>query len=78
MHKPAREDRTATDISIVRTTFPLCSIFFSPIHVKMAFVIDKITKDNYPLFDDMAFWRENGVEREPENASVSTKIVMEK
>jgi ribosomal protein S18 acetylase RimI-like enzyme len=43
----------------------------------MAFVIDKITKDNYPLFDDMVFWRENGVEREPKNTSVSTKIVKE-
>lgn len=43
----------------------------------MTFEIDKITKDNYPLFDDMVFWRESGTEREPANTSVSSQIIKE-
>ena len=31
----------------------------------MNYRIERIDEDNYPLFDAMIFWRENGFEREP-------------
>ena len=36
--------------------------------------IVKIDADNYPLFDDMIFWRENGYERTPSGQPVSEHI----
>ena len=31
----------------------------------MDFTIERINEKNYSLFDDMIFWRQNGLEREP-------------
>ncbi|MCR5767676.1 MAG: GNAT family N-acetyltransferase [Lachnospiraceae bacterium] len=39
--------------------------------------IVKIDADNYPLFDDMIFWRENGYERTPSGQPVSEQIKRE-
>lgn len=43
----------------------------------MNFKIEKIVENNYFLFDDMVFWRENGFEREPLQAPVSEQIKKE-
>ena len=40
----------------------------------MDFRIVRIDADNYPLFDDMVFWRENGFERAPMYAPVSAQM----
>ena len=40
----------------------------------MDFRIIRIDADNYPLFDDMVFWRENGFERAPVPAPVSAQM----
>ena len=37
-------------------------------------IIEKIDINNYSLFDDMVFWRENGFEREPSQTPVSEQI----
>ena len=42
-----------------------------------AWVIERITEDNYPLFEDMIFWRQNGMEREPSCEPVSEQIQKE-
>ena len=39
--------------------------------------IERIGEANYPLFDDMIFWRESGQEREPLEATVSEKVKKE-
>lgn len=36
--------------------------------------IYRINKNNYSLFDDMIFWRENGFERNPSSTSISEQI----
>ncbi len=36
--------------------------------------IYRINKNNYSLFDDMIFWRENGFERKPSSTSISEQI----
>ena len=43
----------------------------------MNYMIEKIDENNYPLFDDMVFWRENGFERKPLQAPVSEEIKKE-
>ncbi len=43
----------------------------------MSFKIDRIGVENYAMFDDMVFWRQNGVEREPSKASVSEQMKKE-
>ena len=40
----------------------------------MKFVIERINEENYPGFDDMVFWRENGYEREPSQMIVPEQI----
>jgi len=40
----------------------------------MDFRIEKIDINNYSLFDDMVFWRENGFERSPLHAPVSEEM----
>lgn len=39
--------------------------------------IEKIDINNYSLFDDMVFWRENGFEREPSQTPVAEHIKKE-
>ena len=41
----------------------------------MKFEIQRINEGNYPLFDDMVFWRENGYEREPQQIAVTETAV---
>jgi len=43
----------------------------------MDYIIERITESNYPLFEDMVFWRENGYEREPLQVPVSGRIKRE-
>ena len=43
----------------------------------MNFSIEKIDINNYSLFDDMVFWRENGFEREPTQTLVSEQMKRE-
>lgn len=43
----------------------------------MDYRIEEIDRNNYHLFDDMVFWRENGFEREPSKASVSEQMQTE-
>ena len=43
----------------------------------MDFKIEKIVIDNYSLFDDMVFWRENGFEREPTHMPVPEQMKKE-
>jgi len=43
----------------------------------MDFSIEKIDINNYSLFDDMVFWRENGFEREPTQTLVSEQMKRE-
>ena len=43
----------------------------------MDFRIEKIDINNYSLFDDMVFWRENGFEREASQKSVSEQMKKE-
>lgn len=40
----------------------------------MDFAIQRVSANNYSLFDDMVFWRDNGFEREPSRDSVSEQI----
>ena len=40
----------------------------------MECIIEKIDANNYSLFDDMVFWREQGNEREPSQTAVSEQI----
>jgi len=40
----------------------------------MDFRIEKIDINNYSLFDDMVFWRENGFEREPSKTPASEQM----
>ena len=44
---------------------------------KINFQIDKIDVNNYPLFDDMVFWRENGFERNGRNVFISESVKKE-
>ena len=43
----------------------------------MDHIIERIDAKNYPLFDDMVFWRQKGFEREPSQASVSEQMQKE-
>ena len=43
----------------------------------MKFRIDRINTENYNLFDDMVFWRENGFERETMQTPVPEPIKRE-
>lgn len=43
----------------------------------MDFTIDKIEAGNYPQFEDMIFWRQNGFERAPSHGPVSKQILQE-
>ena len=43
----------------------------------MDFRIERIDINNYSLFDDMVFWRENGFEREPSKTPVSEQMKKE-
>ena len=43
----------------------------------MDYSIVKVDADNYPLFEDMIFWRENGYERTPVGEPVSEQIKRE-
>lgn len=43
----------------------------------MNFKIDRINENNYYLFDDMVFWRENGFERETLRAPIAEQIKKE-
>ena len=43
----------------------------------MDFGIEKIDINNYSLFNDMVFWRENGFEREASQKSVSEQMKKE-
>ena len=43
----------------------------------MDYIIEKINADNYSLFDDMVFWRENGFEREPSLTPISQQMKKE-
>ncbi|MBR5284889.1 MAG: GNAT family N-acetyltransferase [Clostridia bacterium] len=36
--------------------------------------IERITEDNYTLFEDMIYWRQNGMEREPSREPVPEQI----
>lgn len=47
------------------------------VNLFMEYKVDRIDLSNYTLFDDMVFWRENGFEREPLQASVSGQIKKE-
>ena len=40
----------------------------------MEYEIERISESNYSLFEDMVYWRENGVQREPSHAPVSERI----
>lgn len=42
-----------------------------------AWVIERVTTDNYMLFEDMVYWRQNGVRREPSREPVSEQIQKE-
>ncbi len=41
------------------------------------YCIEKIDTTNYPLFDDMVFWRETGAERAPSQTPVSEQMKKE-
>lgn len=43
----------------------------------MIFIIERINSQNYPLFEDMVFWRENGSERKPLHRPVAEQIKKE-
>ena len=43
----------------------------------MDYSIVKVDPDNYPLFENMIFWRENGCERIPSGESVPEQIKRE-
>jgi len=43
----------------------------------MSVKIDRIDLHNYSRFDDMVFWRQNGVEREPSRTPVSERMKRE-
>lgn len=43
----------------------------------MNYMIQKINENNYSLFDDMIFWRENGFERSPLQTPISEQIKKE-
>lgn len=43
----------------------------------MNFTIERIDSQNYPLFEDMVFWRENGFERKPLHRLVAEQIKKE-
>ena len=43
----------------------------------MSVKIDRIDIYNYPRFDDMVFWRENGYERTPSQAPVPERMKQE-
>lgn len=43
----------------------------------MNFKVDRINENNYYLFDDMVFWRENGFERETLRAPIAEQIKKE-
>ena len=43
----------------------------------MNFTIERIDSQNYPLFGDMVFWRENGFERKPLHRLVAEQIKKE-
>lgn len=40
----------------------------------MDYTIERITENNYPLFADMVFWRQNGYERKPVQIPVPDRI----
>ena len=40
----------------------------------MEFAIEKVTAENYPLFEDLVFWRQTGQERTPVMEPVSAQI----
>ena len=40
----------------------------------MDYRIDRITEQNYPKFDDMLFWRENGTERVTPSQEVTADV----
>ena len=39
--------------------------------------IERITEDNYTLFEDMIYWRQNGMERAPSREPVSEQVQKE-
>lgn len=39
--------------------------------------IERVNVNNYDLFDDMVFWRENGFEREPLRTPIEEQIKTE-
>lgn len=43
----------------------------------MDFKIERIDENNYILFDNMVFWRENGFEREVSPSSLSDQMIKE-
>lgn len=43
----------------------------------MKFCIEKITAENYPLFQDMVWWRMHGTERQPDPAPPSERMLRE-
>lgn len=43
----------------------------------MQYRIERVGEQEYPLFDDMLFWRENGFERSPAVSSVSEEVLSE-
>ncbi len=43
----------------------------------MEFCIERVGENNYPLFEDMVFWRKNGFEREALYGPVSEQIKKE-
>ena len=45
--------------------------------IAMEYTIEKITANNYCLFDDMVFWRINGFEREPSQIEISEQMKKE-
>ena len=45
--------------------------------MKYVYQIVRVKKENYPLFDDMVFWRENGFERICLKSSVSKRLKKE-
>ena len=44
---------------------------------KVLAYFNKVDADNYPLFEDMIFWRENGYERAPAGEPASEQIKRE-
>ena len=52
-------------------------VLLKNVRKEMNFRIDRIDISNYPLFDDMVFWRQNGYERDPAKLPVSEQMQKE-